>query len=102
MLAENKRVADALRASAPDFGELMVRSHDRLREDFDVVAPAVDRLVAVLRQQTGVFGARMTGAGFGGACVALVEAGRAREIGTYIVASAGVPDASVLVSPVLA
>lgn len=99
VLAENKRVADALRASAPDFGELMTRSHDGLRDDFDVVAPEVDRLVAVLRQKTGVFGARMTGAGFGGACVALVEEGKARDIGAHVVSTAGVSDASVLVPP---
>jgi galactokinase len=46
-------------------------------------------LVALLEQTTGMFGARLTGAGFGGACVALVAAGQSREIGEGVLAKYG-------------
>lgn len=99
VLAENERVSAALRAKAPAFGALMSRSHAGLRDEFDVVAPAVDALVRALQGAKGVWGARMTGAGFGGACVALVEAGQAADIGRRVVAAAGVQGASVLIPP---
>jgi galactokinase len=97
VLAENARVTAAATASAPEFGRLMGLSHAGLRDEFEVVAPAVDTLVRTLAAEPGVLGARMTGAGFGGACVALVEAGRAAEIGQRVVAAAGVPGAAVLI-----
>ncbi len=57
------------------FGELMNASHASLRDDYEVSVPALDTLVEILQQTSGVFGARLTGAGFGGACVALVALG---------------------------
>ena len=45
----------------------MKASHAGLRDDFEVVAPAVDALVTALNNRDDVYGARMTGAGFGGA-----------------------------------
>jgi galactokinase len=72
---ENDRVdalAAALRAGQLRYaGELLVASHVSLRDDFDVSTPALDRLVTELRGTPGVFGARVTGAGFGGCVVAL-------------------------------
>jgi galactokinase len=50
-----------------------------LRDDFEVSIPALDRLAALLQEQPAVFGARLTGAGFGGACVALCEQGQAQS-----------------------
>ena len=97
VLAENARVTRAVRARADEFGRLMKASHAGLRDDFEVVAPAVDALVTALNNRDDVYGARMTGAGFGGACVALVEAGRASEIGGSVVAAARLPGASILV-----
>ncbi len=56
-------------------GDLMEASHASLRDDFEVSSPALDDLVDLLRRTPGVFGARLTGAGFGGCAVALTEPG---------------------------
>jgi galactokinase len=103
VITENNRVLKVLEGvSAVEFGELMNASHASLRDDYQVSVPALDVLVALLQETTGVFGARLTGAGFGGACVALVETGKAAAIGQTVLAhyqSAGhsgrmlVPDA---------
>jgi galactokinase len=60
-------------------GRLFDASHASLRDDFEVSVPGVDRLVALAQAHPDVLGARMTGGGFGGAIVALVRAGRARD-----------------------
>ncbi|MFO1455965.1 MAG: galactokinase [Steroidobacteraceae bacterium] len=73
VISENARVLEAVEATPRRFGELMDASHASLRDDFEVSVPALDRLVQALRSQPGALGARLTGAGFGGACVALVE-----------------------------
>lgn len=52
-------------------GELMLDSHASLRDDFEVSTPRLDALVEHLRLTDGVYGARMTGAGFGGCVIAL-------------------------------
>jgi galactokinase len=75
VVTENRRVlqgVEALRAGdLQTFGRLMVESHLSLKDDFEVSTPELDRLVeACLRH--GAAGARLTGAGFGGAVVALV------------------------------
>jgi galactokinase len=75
VVGENRRVLEALEAAAERFGALMSASHASLRDDYEVSTPALDALVAGLQAQPGTFGARLTGAGFGGACVALVRAG---------------------------
>jgi galactokinase len=67
--------------SAEKFGQLMNNSHDSLRNDYEVSAPELDELVSILQHQTGVYGARLTGTGFGGTCVALCEQGAALHIG---------------------
>ena len=76
---ENDRVdalAAALAAGQLHYaGELMVASHVSLRDDFEVSTPAVDDLVVQLRATPGVYGARITGAGFGGCVVALCRPG---------------------------
>lgn len=67
---------DALgRGDLPRAGELMVASHRSLRDDFQVSTERLDALVASLVSRPGVHGARLTGAGFGGCVVALVEPG---------------------------
>ena len=65
----------------------MYASHDSLRDDFEVSCPELDVLVEAAREvgaEGGVIGARMTGGGFGGCIVALVRAGREREIADRI------------------
>ena len=62
------------RGDAGLFGRLMNESHASLRDDFDCCPPQIDALAAAIRQCAGVYGARMTGGGFGGCVVALARA----------------------------
>jgi len=75
VITENARVLEGVTALRSGdirrFGELMLASHRSLRDDYEVSIPALDRLVD-LAMQNGAAGARLTGAGFGGAIVALV------------------------------
>ena len=83
VISENARVrrfAEALRAGRMDeCGELMVESHLSLANDFEVSTHKLDLLMASLGATPGVFGARLTGAGFGGCVVALTEPGAIDE-----------------------
>lgn len=60
-------------------GRLMFESHASLRDDFGVSTPALDDVVERLRTTPGVYGARLTGAGFGGCVVALTRPGALSE-----------------------
>jgi galactokinase len=75
---ENERVdalASALgRNQLAYAGELLVASHASMRDDFEVSTPELDEIVATVRGVPGVYGARVTGAGFGGCVVALCRA----------------------------
>jgi galactokinase len=55
------------------FGSLMDASHNSLRDDYEVSGPELDALVTIARSVDGVYGARLTGAGFGGCAVALAH-----------------------------
>ncbi|RZI74193.1 MAG: galactokinase [Pseudomonas sp.] len=75
VVTENQRVLSAVQGvSKQAFGQLMNASHASLRDDYEVSIPPLDALVGLLQSAPGVLGARLTGAGFGGACVALCEA----------------------------
>ncbi len=77
VISENQRVLDAIVAlKAGDlvlFGQLMNASHDSLRNDYEVTGIELDTLVEEARKIPGVLGSRMTGAGFGGCTVSLVN-----------------------------
>lgn len=77
VITEQARVlafAAALRAGdLVEVGRLMRASHESLRDDFEVTGPALDALAHAAWEAPGVVGARMTGAGFGGCTVNLVE-----------------------------
>lgn len=79
VVAENQRVRDfAAALSAHDLaraGALMVESHRSLRDLYETSTPDMDAAVEQLRSTPGVYGARMTGGGFGGCVVALTEPG---------------------------
>ncbi|MEO0511745.1 MAG: galactokinase [Planctomycetota bacterium] len=79
VIGETGRVRDAASAfekgDLPRVGELMLASHASLRDDFRVSCDELDLLVDRLRGVAGVYGVRMTGGGFGGSVVALVERG---------------------------
>jgi galactokinase len=57
------------------FGTLMCECHESLAKDYEVSTPELDLIVASSCEVEGVLGARLTGAGFGGCCVVLHEAG---------------------------
>lgn len=74
---ENYRTLEAFKelisGNLDRFGELMNESHISLRDDYEVTGKELDTLVEVAWQELGVVGARMTGAGFGGCAIAIVE-----------------------------
>ncbi len=78
VVTENQRTLDAaevMRADDPvALGNLMNASHVSLRDDFEVSSQALDAIVEIAQAAEGCYGARMTGAGFGGCAVALVAA----------------------------
>ena len=75
------QAADALRAGDYGlFGRLMYESHESLRTLYEVSCPELDTVVDLARPLEGVYGARMTGAGFGGCAIILAQAVRAAEI----------------------
>ncbi|XP_067860493.1 galactokinase [Heptranchias perlo] len=78
VISEIKRTteaADALKArNYWEFGKLMVQSHNSLRDDYEVSCRELDELVAAAMDGEGVYGSRMTGGGFGGCTVTLVDA----------------------------
>ncbi|XP_056626573.1 galactokinase [Triplophysa dalaica] len=67
--------AEALkRGDYKEFGKLMAESHNSLRDNYEVSCPELDELVSAALEVDGVFGSRMTGGGFGGCTVTLLEA----------------------------
>jgi galactokinase len=73
--ARTLRAAEAMRAGdVAELGRLIDASHESLRDDFQVSSAELDAMVSCARRHTACFGARMTGAGFGGCVVALVQA----------------------------
>lgn len=74
---ENQRTIKALQSlqlgDLETFGQLMNESHRSLKEDYDVTGSELDTLVEAAWSHDGVVGARMTGAGFGGCAIAIVE-----------------------------
>jgi galactokinase len=90
VISENARVHQAVAAlRSGDLGragKLFVESHRSLRDDFEVSVPDVDCLVDAALRAPGVYGARLTGGGFGGAIVALADRSRARAAADLIVA----------------
>jgi galactokinase len=83
VVQENERVEQAIRflahEDAAGFGKLMNQSHESSRLNFENSTAELDLLVQLARQQPGVLGARLTGAGFGGAIVALCYRARAQD-----------------------
>ncbi|WP_282034461.1 galactokinase [Metabacillus indicus] len=96
-VSENERTIQALEALERNdlytFGELMNASHRSLRDDYEVTGKELDALVEAAWKQNGVIGARMTGAGFGGCAIAIVEKTAAedflREVGRAYLSEIG-------------
>jgi galactokinase len=88
VISENQRVLEAVQAmrdeDAVRLGTLMNASHASLRDDFEVTNEALDIMAQLAQAQPGCFGARMTGGGFGGCAVALVQTEKAQDIATAV------------------
>ena len=97
---ENERVLEgsaALRkGDIARFGELMFASHESSQVNFENSCPELDRLVETARKTPGVCGARLSGGGFGGATINLVEKGREEEVVKAL--TAALPEVTCLVT----
>jgi galactokinase len=84
VVTENDRVKKAATAleicDIDEFGRLMADSHRSLRDDYEVSTLELDLMVELSNGQEGVYGARMTGGGFGGCTINLVDAAHAQEV----------------------
>jgi galactokinase len=89
IVTENARVLEAERALiAGDFaacGAAMNASHASMRDDFEITCPEVDFLAELAQATLGVYGSRMTGGGFGGCTVSLVEASAVDRVSQILV-----------------
>jgi galactokinase len=89
VVTENARVLQAVEAlrkgDVQRVGRLFVASHASMRDDFQVSIPQIDRLVEIACAAPGIFGARLTGGGFGGSIVAVGSIATVDESGTRIV-----------------
>ncbi len=90
-IARTMNAAEALKAGDwPAVGKHMAASHASLRDDYEVSCRELDLLVELangIGRAGGVYGSRMTGGGFGGCTVSLVETARVDEIGKNIAAA---------------
>ena len=93
VLTENMRVLDAVHAwrarDSVRAGELMKESHRSLSEDFEVSTPEIDRLADLANARDDVFGARLTGGGFGGSVLLLARRGSGRAAAEEVVREYG-------------
>jgi len=91
--SENARVTAAVAAiragDATALGAILNAGHASLRDDFEVSTPAIDRLVEAAQRDPMVFGARLTGGGFGGSVVLLARHGTARAAAERVAARGG-------------
>lgn len=88
VISENARVLQAAAAlsqgDATTMGRLMDESHISMRDDFEITNSQLNIMVATAQQQAGCYGARMTGGGFGGCAVALVEGNAAEQFAAAV------------------
>jgi len=88
IVSENQRVLDFIaasrRADLNEMGRLLIASHRSLQQDYEVSCPELDFLVDEAMRIPGVYGARMTGGGFGGCTVNLVDPSAAATFETTL------------------
>jgi galactokinase len=97
VITENQRTLDSADALAKSdlatLGMLMAQSHRSMRDDFEITVPPVDALVVMLQKAIGTQGgARMTGGGFGGACVAVMPSAMVADVQAAITAEYRTPE----------
>ncbi|KAL8163211.1 UNVERIFIED_CONTAM: Galactokinase [Gekko kuhli] len=84
-IERTSKAAEALQSrNYKRFGELMVESHNSLRNDYEVSCAELDELVAAALEDPGVYGSRMTGGGFGGCTVTLLESSATKNVVRHI------------------
>lgn len=90
VVSEDERTLQAVQAmrrgDVATLGRLMQQSHVSLRDDYEVSSDALNAMVEIALVQPGCYGARMTGAGFGGCAMALVQAGAAETFAATVAA----------------
>jgi galactokinase len=88
VVTENARVFAAVKAirekDLVHLGELFYESHASMRDDYQISLPEIDWLVEEFRKHPQVFGARLTGGGFGGSVVALTKKDKAAGVGLAV------------------
>ena len=88
IVTENQRVLEAVNAlragDLPRLGALFAASHASMRDDYETSTPEIDTLVSIAVSNAAVYGARLTGGGFGGAVVILARKGCARNVATTV------------------
>jgi galactokinase len=88
VVSENARVLKAIDALEHDdlaaLGALFNASHASLRDDFEVSIPAIDAIVERALEHEAVYGARLTGGGFGGSVVCLARSGQGAAVATTL------------------
>ncbi|KAA0962445.1 galactokinase [Microbacterium sp. ANT_H45B] len=90
VVTENQRVLDTVRVlrdeGARSIGDLLVASHASMRDDFEISVPELDTAVEAALA-AGALGARMTGGGFGGAAIALIEQDAVQQVTDAVTAA---------------
>ena len=88
VITENARTLAAgeamKRGDASALGKLMDESHVSMRDDFEISSDALNAIVDAARREPGCYGARMTGGGFAGCAVALVDVDQAERFATAV------------------
>lgn len=110
VVSENQRVLEAVTAlkagNLRDFGQLMNESHQSLANDYEVTGLELDALYQLQHRAPGCIGTRMTGAGFGGCTVSLVQTDKMEAFQAHVKkatkANLAFNQASILAAPVMA
>jgi len=88
VVMEDHRVLHAIAAmragNVAELGRLLDASHASMRDDFEITNEALNVMVSIARRQPGCYGARMTGGGFGGCAMALVDVGQAENFAATV------------------
>jgi galactokinase len=88
VITENERVHQAVAAmragDLTKLGQLFYDSHDSMRDDYEVSIPEIDLIVGLARNDSDLYGARLTGGGFGGSVVMLARTGTGRTVAERI------------------
>jgi len=73
-ISRTVKAAEALkRRNLTEFGQIMIQGHESLKNDYEVSCPELNRLVELALECEGIYGTRLTGGGFGGCTVTLIE-----------------------------